>query len=63
MKENSPKKKERRAVSRRLRIAGRVGDAAGTGICLLLADRKLALIAVTAVLFSPERTNGNSLPS
>ena len=33
-------------------LLGRVGDAAGTGICLLLADQKLALIAVTAVLFS-----------
>ena len=33
-------------------LLGRVGDAVGTGICLRLTDQKLALIIVTAVLFS-----------
>ncbi len=48
MKENSPKKKEHRAVSRRLRIAGRVGDAAVTTVGDVL--RLVLRLAISAVL-------------
>lgn len=34
-------------------LTGRVGDAAGTGISLLLAGRKPAMVAVTVLLFIP----------
>jgi len=34
-------------------LVGRLGDAAGTAVCLLLADHRLPLIAVTALLFFP----------
>lgn len=34
-------------------LAGRIGDAAGTAVHLLLAEHKIALIALTGVLFIP----------
>ena len=32
-------------------LAGRLGDAAGTAVCLLLSDSRIALISISAVLF------------
>ena len=34
-------------------VMGRIGDAAGTAVCLLLADNKLALIIACTLLFFP----------
>ena len=34
-------------------LAGRLGDAVGTGICLLLSQERLALVVLSAVLFFP----------